>query len=459
MHHRVVIVGAGITGLAAAVWLEREHGIDDVLVLETSGRAGGKIFSEVVEGHCIEWGPQGFLDNAPDTLDLVEICNLRGRVVRSDERAADRFIVRKGLLRSVPTSPLSFLGSGILPFSGRLRVLLEVLARPRPEGDETVFDFARRRIGRQAAEILVDSMVTGVFAGDSRALSLAATFPRMASMEAEYGSLTRALVAVQRDRRRTGRATGGPSGPSGTLCTFEQGMAELPRGLTRILGDRLRLRTPVTRLSRRRRGAVVSAKDLEITADAVLVALPADQTAQLVAEVAPQAAPHLNAIHTAPIAVVMSSYRDRAAFGVPLEGFGFLVPRTESLSILGTLFCHGIFPDQAPADRLFLRTMIGGARDPDAVRLDDDELIGRVRHAHHQIFGHDPAPDRVWLVRWNEGITQYTVGHLDRVRAIESSLSGTGIEVAGSAFRGVSVNDCIKQARGAAARIAASLVN
>ena len=212
MRARVAVVGGGITGLAAAAWLGYDHGIEDVLVLESDTRAGGKIRSEIDSGFTLEWGPQGFLDNAPHTLELSSVLDLDHELVRADERSADRFILRKGRLRKVAASPVAFMLSSILPLSGRLRLLGEPFAPRHPGHDETVFDFASRRIGRKAAEVLVDAMVTGVFAGDSRQLSLAATFPKMAAMEGEHGSLTKALFAKRREVKRAGTSSAGPAG-------------------------------------------------------------------------------------------------------------------------------------------------------------------------------------------------------------------------------------------------------
>jgi oxygen-dependent protoporphyrinogen oxidase len=451
---RVAIIGGGITGLAAAAWLGHDHGIRDVVVLEAGDRVGGKIHTAIEHGHCLEWGPQGFLDNAPDTLELVGQVGLDGRMVQAGEASAERFIVRDGALRRVPMSPLAFLGSDVLPLGGRLRVLAEAVARRRPEGDETVFDFARRRIGKRAAEVLVDAMVTGVFAGDSRQLSLAATFPRMAAMEAEYGSLTRALVARMREARREGHVSSGPAGPGGTLSSFRQGMAELPRELAQSLDDRLRLAWPVSSVGVDGRRFHVEGDAGKISCSALLMTTPSEVSARLLKGVAAAAGDPLRQIASVPIAVVMTSYTDPHAFGRPIRGFGLLVPRTESLEVLGVLFCHAIFADHAPAGTVFLRTMIGGARHPEAVEDDDDALLARTRRALRTALGADPDPDRVWVVRWPEGISQYTVGHLGRVEAAESAARGVGIELAGSPYRGVSVNDCIRQAREAAHRIA-----
>ncbi len=450
---RIAIIGAGITGLAAAEWLAIDHGVDDVLVLDASDRAGGKIRTERDRGHTVEWGPQGFLDNAPDTLELAHAINLGDDLIPAADASAARFILRGGRLRRVPTSPFAFAASDLLPVSGRLRVFGEPFARRHPGGDESVFDFARRRIGRQAAEILVDSMVTGVFAGDSTQLSLAATFPKMAAMEAEHGSLTRALVAKMRAAKRDGRHSAGPSGPGGTLHTFAEGMEQLPRRLADRLGDRLRLSTPARALTRVDGRFAIVTDDRRITADRVLLTLPADAAATLLDRLAADAVAALRATPTVPIAVVMASYGSTDAFARELDGFGFLVPRAERAGILGTLFCHSIFPDQAPAGSVFLRTMLGGAREPAQAELDDDRLVASVRAAHARIFGCDPEPSMVWIARWQDGISQYTLGHLDRVAAAESAARVAGIELAGSPYRGVSVNDCIKQARAAAARL------
>ena len=457
MRTRAAIVGGGITGLAAATWLRRDHGVDDVVVLEASDRAGGKVRTELDAGYTLEWGPQGFLDNAPDTLELAHLSGLGDALVRADEAAADRFILRGGRLRRVATSPLAFMASDILPVAGRLRLLGEPFARRRPDHDETVFDFARRRIGGRAAEVLVDAMVTGVFAGDSRQLSLAATFPRMAAMEAEHGSLTRAMFAKMREARRAGKKSGGPSGPGGTLTTFENGMEQLPERLAERLGECLRLEQPVRALRREGSGFILTTEAGELAAESVILTLPADGTARLLAGPAPAAVAPLEGIPTVPIAVVMLGYEDARVFDRPVHGFGFLVPRGEEPGLLGTLYCHDIFPGQAPSGSFFLRVMVGGARSPEAAALDDDALLAQVRDALGRVLGADPEPDKVWIVRWERGISQYTVGHLGRVAAAEKAADAAGIELAGSPYRGVSVNDCVKQARAAATRVAKRL--
>jgi oxygen-dependent protoporphyrinogen oxidase len=453
MKTRVAVIGGGITGLAAAAWLDHDHGIDDLLVIEAGERPGGKIHSEIDHGFTLEWGPQGFLDNSPDTLELAGIAGLAEELVRADESAAARYILRAGKLREVVANPLGFMLSDVLPLGARLRVLGEPFAASKPDHDETVFDFAARRIGSGAAKVLVDAMVTGVFAGDSRSLSLAATFPRMAAMEAEHGSLVRALIARKRAARRAGASSGGPAGPAGTLTTFRRGMAQLPQSLAAKVGSQLLLNRTIESIERTPSGFELGTDGEAIEAETVLLAVSAPRAAGLLETLAPAAADPLEQITTSPIAVVMLGYLDANAFRRPVRGFGFLVPGGED-QILGTLYCHDIFPGQAPDGSLLLRVMVGGTRSPAMVDLDDVELLAAVRASLDRILGHDPEPDRSWIVRWPRGISQYTVGHLDRVAAAEDAVQTAGLEIAGSSYRGVSVNDCIKQARQAAGRLA-----
>ena len=247
----VAVIGGGVSGLAVAYELisrsGRLPGSLRLLCLEARQRCGGNIRSERESGFLCEWGPNGFLDNAPATLDLVRRLGLEERLVRAEQAAARRFVYRKGRLRQVPTGPLSFLASDILPLPGKLRLFGEpFVRRKRDWDDESVFDFAARRIGAPAASILVDAMVSGIHAGNARTLSLPAAFPRMREMEREHGSLVRAMIAKARKARRTSEG-GGPAGPGGQLCSFRDGMQELIDALVREVGDRLETGRPVGR--------------------------------------------------------------------------------------------------------------------------------------------------------------------------------------------------------------------
>ncbi len=450
----LAVIGGGVSGLALAYLVTRRSGLN-VVVLEREPRVGGKLQTDWLDGYCCEWGPQGFLDNVPETLELVRELGLDGELVRAADEAGDRFIVRDGRLRRVPLSPPAFLRSDVLSWRGRLRVLLEPLQRGPRASDETVFEFARRRIGAEAAEVLVDAMVTGVFAGDARQLSLPATFPRMREMEVTYGSLFKAMLALKRERsqgdaRRSNPARGGgPAGPGGTLTTFRRGMQQLTDTLAAALAERVRTQKGVTRVRRTAAGFDLElSEEGTVRARQVAVAVPPAAAAVLLSEVLDAGAlAALREIPSVPVAVVMTAYNSPQPFRHPTRGFGFLVPGREHRRILGTIFCSSTFPTQAPPGATLLRTLVGGARAPHLAHLKDPELLSLVRRELDRLLGGDPQPDLVHIVRHAEAIPQYTLGHTSRVAAIQRGTAAVpGLYLLGNGYGGVAVNACVAEA-------------
>ncbi|MHC4932264.1 MAG: protoporphyrinogen oxidase, partial [Planctomycetota bacterium] len=402
------VIGAGVSGLAAAFQLGGEH---EVTVFEARDRPGGNIQTTELEGCRVEWGPNGFLDNEPATLELVKRLGIEERLVRARECAARRFIYRKGKLRELPSSPARFLSSDCLSLPARLRVLLEPFSRRRPEKDESVHAFAVRHIGRGAAEILVDAFVTGIYAGDPMRLSLKSALPKLYALESEYGSLIKG-------------ARGRGFGPPGVLTSFDEGLEVLVRALAGEVD--LRLGYDVAELE-------------QGEFDRVLCSVPAPRAAALAD---PELAALLNRIPTAPVAVVATIFKE------PLEvpdAFGFLVPRNQGLRILGTLYDSSIFPGRAPQGLRLFRTMVGGRRDPDAVDLSDDAMLELVAADLRKVWGHFPEPHAVKAIRHPLGIGQYEIGHDDLLRAIEEA-SPDWLRLTGSSYRGVAINACVKEA-------------
>lgn len=475
---RVVVVGGGIAGLATALQLVDRGaafpGGLDVRLVEAAPRLGGNIRTEHVDGFTVEWGPNGFLDNVPAMGRLVERVGLAPAVRRAGETARKRYLFRNGRLHELPTGPVVFLTSPVLSLRGRLRVLLEPCAAARPEGvDESVHDFARRRIGPEAAEVLVDAMVSGVFAGDTRRLSLASAFPRMAAMEEEHGSLVHAMVVMMRKRRAAERRasevaargeevaeparSGGPVGPGGTLTSFEGGLEQLVDALAAALGEGVRRGAPVARVvpadGGGRRWRVVEDAGGSVDADAVVLAVPADCAADLVRDTDAGLPGELAAIRSAGLAVVALGF-EAARLERPPDGFGFLVPRCEGIRSLGCLWDSSIFAGRAPRDRVLLRVMIGGAHDPEAVNLEDGELLSIVRSDLARTMALDAEPCLVRVVRHRRGIAQYEPGHGARLARIERRLQRLpGLRVAGSSYYGVSMNSCVETAEGQAGEI------
>jgi oxygen-dependent protoporphyrinogen oxidase len=449
----VVVVGGGVSGLTVAYEiLERSQRLPeglDVQCLEAGERAGGNIRSERVDGFLCEAGPTGFLDNAPATVTLARRLGLSERIVRARPAAVDRYIYRAGALRKVPLAPLSFLRSGILSPRGKLRLLAEPFARRSRHEDESIHEFASRRIGSEAASVLVDAMVSGVYAGDSRQLSLRATFPKMHRMEREHGSLFRAMLAKRRQARAEGTSDGGgPAGPGGVLTSFRDGLEELTGALAAALGERLRLSTPVEQISSMgwRGIRILPTHGAPIDADAVVLCCPAWRAAPIVRSLDAALHDAIDAIPSVPLAVVHTGFRTLALGDQP-AGFGFLVPRGQGPRILGSLWITQIFEGRAAEGASLFTSMVGGAHDPEGAGLPDDKLLGLVLGDLGRVMGITVRPYFTRIVRWPRGIPQYTLGHPRRLRTIEERVGRCpGLFVAGNSYRGISVNACVEEA-------------
>ncbi len=442
------VIGGGIAGLSCAseiLWVRPDASL---IVLESEGRLGGNIRTTREDGFTVEWGVNGFLDSVPETLELIDRIGLRDAVTPAGDAAGKRFIFRAGRLREVPLKPPAFLASNLLTVRGRLRVLGEPFARGRPDGDETVFAFASRRIGREAAEILVDSMVSGVYAGDSRTLSLESTFPKMAEMEREHGSLVRALIARRQRARRAARA-GGPAGPAGVLTSFRDGMESLIDRLAERIGpERIRLDRPVLSVTRSGDAYEVGTGADRIEARRLIVAAPSRAAARFLRPLDGGLATDLEGIAYAGLAVVALAYRTDDMPSEPPDGFGFLAPRGQGLRVLGCLWDSSIFSYRAPTGWVLMRAMIGGAQDPEAVRLQDADLLAIVREDLKRSMGIEAAPRRIWIFRHHLGIPQYAVGHGRRLERISESLERSpGLHLTGNSYRGVAINSCVKEAK------------
>lgn len=452
---RVAVVGGGISGLAAAFRL-REAGAE-VVLLEADARLGGKVRTEQRDGFTIEHGPNGFLSSRESAVRLAQDLGLGDRMVPATEAAEHRYLFSRGALRPLPTGPGSFLRSDILSLGGRIRLLTEPFRRaPKQLGsgnhDESVFDFAARRIGEEAARRLVDPMVTGVYAGDAKRLSLPAAFPRLATLEAEHGSLFRGMAAQAKARRAAGeggRQAGGPAGPGGRLTSFPGGLGEVVDTLRTTLGDAVASSRPVTGLTRREGGGwlLEAGGGDPVAADAVVLAIPAFDIARLLGPHVPAAVEPLSNVPYAAAAVLALGF-PADAMPRPLDGFGYLIPSEEAREVLGVLWTSTIFPGRAPDGQVLLRCIVGGVRRPDLAELADDALVQRtVDELSLTMGGAMPAPTFRAVVRWPAAIPQYVLGHLDRVRAAEAAARSLGgIHLAGNGLYGVSLADCCTRA-------------
>ena len=446
---RLIVVGAGIAGLAAA-WSARDAaaraGVTlDVLVLERNGDVGGKTQTIVREGWLVEAGPSGFLGGRPELDALLRASGLADDVLPARAAARPRYLYRAGRMREIKPSPLAFATSGIMSAAGLVRLGAEpFVRRSRNPGDESVWAFAARRLGAEAADRLVSPMTLGVFAGDARRLSLASAFPRIAALEREHGSLFRGMIA----RGRAARAArdGAPDEcltAAGQLTSLRRGMQSLPRALAATGGFQVRCNAGVRAIARTPRGwsVAIERDGAPVDADALIIATDPFAAAPLLRPLAAEAADALDAIPSPPVTVVALGYDAVAAARIP-DGFGVLIARGEGVRMLGSLWETATYSGRAPAGRVLVRAMFGGAVDPTIGTLDDAALLELAKREVAQVCGVTAGPGFHQIVRIARAIPQYDIGHAARVAAVERAAAAMpGLGVTGFGLRGVAFGD------------------
>jgi oxygen-dependent protoporphyrinogen oxidase len=464
---RLVVVGGGIAGLAAAhraVEVAREHGRAlDLVLVEASRRLGGTIATEHVGGFRLEGGPDSFISEKPWALALAERLGLGPRLRRTDERYRRTYVARgrrllplpEGFLLLAPTRVWPVLRSPLLSWPGKLRMGLDLLLPRGPAAaDESLGAFVRRRLGREALERIAQPLAAGIYTADPDRLSLAATMPRFLALEREHRSLILGLR-----RSATARERAGASGARWTLfVTLAGGMGELVDALAaRLPAGAVRLGRAATALARERgRWRVRLADGDALDADAVVLAGPAYATAALVGDLDPPLARALDGIAYASSAVVALAY-PRAAIRHPLDAFGFVVPRTEGRATLACTFSSVKYPERAPEGFALLRAFVGGALGADLLAQEDAALARAAGGDLAELLGiaGDPVLQRVW--RHPRAMPQYAVGHLERVAAIERRAAGLpGVALAGGGYRGVGLADAVRSGEAAAEGLAAA---
>lgn len=469
---RIVIIGGGITGLAAAHRLlekSREAGEQIALtLLESSDRFGGIVQTEERDGFLLERGPDSFISEKPAALNLVKRLGIESRLIETNDQHRRSFVVSRGRLLPVPEgfqllAPSRwwpFVKSEIFSPSGKARMALELLIPRRTANgnDESLADFVRRRFGRQALERMAQPMIGGIYTADPEKLSLRAAMPRFLEMEREHRSLIRAL-RKQPGRSDLNRETSGAR--YSLFLSFDRGMQVLTDELSKQISTAnvsLRLNTTVDRLALETGdGAAtwklaVSAGEF-VTADAVCIALPSFVGSRLLRDVDHALAAELNEISYASSATINLAFR-REDIPHPLDGFGFVVPFIEGRSLIACSFSSVKFRGRAPEDHVLLRAFAGGALQPEMLERSDEELITSVRNDLRDLIGVTAEPLFVEVARWDRSMPQYHLGHLERVARIDERVASLpGLALAGNAFTGLGIPDCIRSGEAAAEKL------
>ena len=472
---RVVIVGGGISGLAAAHRLvEEERGQLEVLLLEASGRVGGTVRTHRRDGFVIEGGPDSFISEKPEALELSKRLGLADRIIQTNEQHRRSFVVRGGRLRPTPegfqllapSRMLPFLTTDIFTWRGKARMALD-LVLPRRRGangrdDESLAAFVRRRLGREALERMAQPMVGGIYTADPEILSLRATMPRFLEMERRDRSLILAMWRAGRRASEEARHGRGASGARYSLfLSFDEGTQVLPDALAaRLPAGTVRLDTKVVSLKPEpgtRRWLLKTEGGEMIDADAVCLALPAYASARLLRGVDDSLADELDAVPYASTATVNLAYR-RDDIPHPLDGFGFVVPFVERRATLACTFSSVKFPSRAPVGRALLRAFVGGALQPEMFELDEERMVAAVRRDLRDLLGVEAPPLFAHVERWPRSMAQYHLGHAERVARIrELTQNFPALALCGNAFEGAGLPDCVRSGETAADAILKTL--
>ena len=468
---RVAVIGGGITGLAAAQRLVSKSDTMQVTLFESSRRLGGIIRTEEADGFLIELGPDSFITNKPAGLRLCQQIGFTEHLIPTDAGYRRSLVLRNGQPMTVPdgfmlmapAKPWAIMTTPVLSLGGKLRLLAEAfVGRKTSADDESLASFVRRRFGRQALDRLVQPLVGGIYTSDPEKLSLKATMPRFLDMEQSHGSVIRATLAQQKSAA-PGEGSSGSGARYGLFVSADKGLSSLIESLEAWLQKtgRVKFRTGCTitelapppqqlaKWSVSTEGSTVSEEF-----DAVIMTLPTHAAARLLPDQSFQdLVTLLKKIEYASSALVVSGHK-LSDFRNPMDAFGLVIPAIENRKILAVSFSSRKFPNRAPEGHLLLRTFVGGAMQPELLQMDDDAMVATVNSELKDIFGMSADPMFSEVVRYNNAMPQYHVGHLELIAQIESAQAKIpGLQLAGSAYNGVGIPDSIASGQAAADRV------
>jgi protoporphyrinogen/coproporphyrinogen III oxidase len=480
---RTAIIGGGIAGMAAAYELELARAAGENVqytLFESGDRLGGSLASEIVDGAVLERGPDSFLSEKPAAAELCRELGLASELLPSNDAARKTFIVVKnrlvalpdGLMFLVPTKLIPTALTRLFSFPTKVRMGLELLHPPRQNGhvDEAVATLVERHFGAEAVERLADPLLSGIYGGDAAQLSARTVLPRLVEMESEYGSLTRGMLAAHRKMRAKakeaaknrgaadgmGQASGNGRPARSIFTSLRGGMQQLVDALAaRLDPASVRRSTAVSRLEKVADGWMVETGSGAELYDAVILASPAWAASVLLRPIDAELGEELGGIPYSSSITVNLIY-DETKLGRLPDGFGFLVPASEGRSMLACTFVHRKFLGRTPPGKAVLRAFLGGMKNEALLAETDAQLVAIVRRELSEILGGkvvglDVEPDHAQVSRWRRAMAQYAVGHQERIKRIAARVAELpGLRLAGNAYDGIGIPDCIRLGRRAA---------
>ena len=458
----IAIIGGGISGLSAAYALQKEiqerRGAITFLLIEKENRLGGNILTEKQNGFIIEGGPDCFLSEKPETIALCRKLGIQDQLMKTNENVRRIFIFSKGTLRELPegfmllapTNFSSFIKNPLISPPGKLRMAMDlIIPAKKSVEEESLAQFVIRRLGKEVLEKIAEPLVAGIHASDPETMSLKSTFPRLIELEREYRSLIIGMVKRKKmfkEKKSANNYT--------MFMSLKGGLATLPKTLTALLNPKeLLTGNQVIRIEKDYDSSgyllrLTNGNLLKVRS--VVFATPAFVTADLLKEIAPSLSLKLSSIQYVSTATVSLAYERKDVF-YPMNGFGFVIPRAENRKIMASTWTSVKFAHRAPDDKLLIRCFVGGIKNEHLTRLSETELIMIVREELRDIMGINAEPLFAKVFRWERSMPQYTIGHETKMKRIEERLSlNPGIFLAGNAYHGIGISDCIKSGEKAA---------
>ncbi|MCC6502203.1 MAG: protoporphyrinogen oxidase [Deltaproteobacteria bacterium] len=461
---RVVVIGGGIAGLSA-VWSLREHRSNEefeVVLLERGERFGGNIRTERSEGFLIEGGPDCFLSEKPWAMELIKRLGLADKLLPTNDKNRKTFVLSggklhvlpEGVILMIPTRILPLATSSLISWPGKIRMAMELfIPKKKDSSDESLGEFVRRRLGKEALDKIAEPLVAGVHAGDPETMSVRASFPKFVQLEEDSGSLIKGMVrkmaSMHKARKPAAGATGGQKPRITMFMTMRDGLSELIDTLTSRLSkmDRTSLRTgaAVSTIEKKDGRYLVTLEGGEkMDADALVVAAPAWAASNLLAGVDQGLSDKLRTIPYVSTATVSIAFRKKD-IKHPLNGFGFVVPKVEKRRIMAATWTSVKFSHRAPDDSVLIRCFVGGSKNAELVDLDDAAMVKMVKEELRDIMGIEAEPVLTRVFRWRKSMPQYTIGHDERVKWIDERVASIpGLYLAGSAYHGIGISDSIR---------------
>ena len=440
---KIAIVGGGISGLATAFYIRQKNPEVSITLFEKDERIGGKMKTKEVKGFLFEEGSNGFLSNKPDTLELVNQSGCDDILMRSDDNARIRFIY-KDALHQLPESPMAFLKSPLLTAKGKLRVATEFFRAPKTDdSDETLQSFGYRRVGKEMTDTFLDAMVAGIFASAPDKISVKSAFPAVAKLELEYGGLFKGMLAKRKKE----------AGPGGVLMSFKGGVSSFIERLADSANIDIKTGLHVDKIDKNEDGYTLHVDGYKDSFNKVILSTPSYESANMLEEVDANLSKMLNAIEYSPISIVGLGYNELPH---DLKGFGLLTTSSANKEILGVLWDSSIFSDRAPEGKKSLRVMIGGQRNPQLALKSDEELLEIAVRGVKETMGLEAVPDVSYVKRYERGIPNYRVGHLESMdKLFEKLKEHKGLYLSSNAYYGVGLNDCVGNSKKIAEQILA----